>query len=224
MSQEIEERAAGYVLGTLAGEERESFEMQMRKDRTLAEMVAQWEQRLQPLADTVGEVQPPQQVWRNIEQRLGFEDSVRQHSFWDNLRLWQGISAVATAFGIWFAFLVINMAPQGPELLYLVQDQGKTEWIVRASYQQPRVEIEAVEPPHLPQGQVCQLWLTLPDGSVRLVAELPHSGEVSVPLFGDINRLLSPGTMLSVTVESAEEKMDRIPSDTMVSQGRWIRI
>jgi len=65
--------AAEYALGSLRGRARDRFRSLMRYDRGLQLEVAQWEARLQPIADRLPERQPPARVWQTIGSRLGHE-------------------------------------------------------------------------------------------------------------------------------------------------------
>lgn len=63
--------AAGYALGTLRGAARRRFERLMAGDAALRALVASWEARLNPLAETAEPAPPPAAVWRRIEAGLG---------------------------------------------------------------------------------------------------------------------------------------------------------
>lgn len=63
--------AAGYALGTLRGAARRRFERLMAGDAALRALVASWEARLNPLAETAEPAPPPAVVWRRIEAGLG---------------------------------------------------------------------------------------------------------------------------------------------------------
>ncbi len=56
---DIEALAAEYVLGTLDAGERSAAEARLASDAAFRRIVAAWERRLQPLADTVPEAMPP---------------------------------------------------------------------------------------------------------------------------------------------------------------------
>jgi anti-sigma-K factor RskA len=63
---EIEALAGEYVLGTLDADERRAAEARVAADPAFRTAVAEWEKRLQPLADTVPEVSPPAAVLARI--------------------------------------------------------------------------------------------------------------------------------------------------------------
>jgi anti-sigma-K factor RskA len=104
---ELQERlAAEYVLGTLRGRARQRFQAWMREDAALRRAVAEWEERLAPLAAAVAPVRPPRRVWQGIEARLheGRTHAPRpavggpapQPGFWDSLAFWRNWGLVAS--------------------------------------------------------------------------------------------------------------------------------
>lgn len=62
--------AAEYALGTLDAAERARVAAALPRDIALSDAVAAWEQRLQPLAETVAGVAPPADLWSKIEAAL----------------------------------------------------------------------------------------------------------------------------------------------------------
>lgn len=68
--KEAEALAAEYVLGTLDAESRARFAGDLAQDADLQALVADWEQRLSPLAESVEPVQPSASVWSGIEAAL----------------------------------------------------------------------------------------------------------------------------------------------------------
>ena len=220
---ELDELAAEYVLGTLEGDDRLLFQQRIKGDPEAAEAVQQWENRLAPMLDAVSEVTPPEDVWSGIEQRLGFDEE-KKASFWNSLRLWQGFSAVATAVGLVLALVLINTIPVSPEMFYMVQDNDRTEWVVRANHQESMVAMQAVDPPQLPEGKVCQLWVTTSDGLIHPLGVLPHDGTVTFPVVNQRDQLFSQDAEISVTIEDQMDGYESMPTGPVVSRGKWIRI
>ena len=71
--EELEALAGEYVLGTLTTEERRAAEARYAADAGFRQAVSEWEDRLQPLADSAGEVPLPAAVLERIEARIGAE-------------------------------------------------------------------------------------------------------------------------------------------------------
>ena len=61
---ELRDRLASeYALGTLHGLARKRFERLMRDDADLRRSVAEWQERLMPMAQAIAPVNPPKRVW-----------------------------------------------------------------------------------------------------------------------------------------------------------------
>lgn len=69
MSDANDYRAAEYVLGLLRPEERAAVERDAATDRTLAEEIAFWNERLTPLLDA-GEVRPPPHLFDRVQAEI----------------------------------------------------------------------------------------------------------------------------------------------------------
>jgi anti-sigma-K factor RskA len=124
---ELQDRLAGeYVLGTLRGRARLRFQAWMREDAALRRAVAEWEQRLGPLAAGIAEVQPPHRVWRGIEARIAATAAPRvappapaaasrpRHGgLWESVAFWRGWGLVATGCA---AALIGALALQRPQV------------------------------------------------------------------------------------------------------------
>lgn len=71
----LQQLAAAYALGTLAGPARRRFEAVMRSHPPAEQAVAAWNRRLQPLAAQLPPQEASAQLWQRIEQRI------EQHAF-----------------------------------------------------------------------------------------------------------------------------------------------
>ena len=68
--KEHDDLAAEYVLGTLDAAERAEVERRLRIDVQLAQAVAAWEHRIEPLIDAIEPVSPPSDVFAAISARI----------------------------------------------------------------------------------------------------------------------------------------------------------
>lgn len=69
--EDLDALAGEYVLGTLDAEERRAAEARYAADADFRRAVSDWETRLQPLADTAGEVPVQPSVFARIEAAIG---------------------------------------------------------------------------------------------------------------------------------------------------------
>lgn len=72
-NESIDILAGEYVLGTLQGDERRLFDARLRTDASAARAVADWEERLSPLAEPAETVEPAPAVWDAIKRRIALE-------------------------------------------------------------------------------------------------------------------------------------------------------
>ena len=68
MSEELDNTAAEYVLGTLPAGDRARFAAEMRSDPALRAEVLRLQARLSPLDDTAAPKMPRPEVWRAIKR------------------------------------------------------------------------------------------------------------------------------------------------------------
>ncbi len=131
----VDKLAAAYVVGTLRGLARRRFQRLYTVEPLVAERVAFWETRLQPLADSVPPEAPPARVWQGVLSRI---QSPVQRRLETRLRCWQGVAAFtgALAAGLiaWSVLLPILRPPLPPtDFVALMQGQGaKPAMLVRA--------------------------------------------------------------------------------------------
>jgi anti-sigma-K factor RskA len=123
---ELRERlAAEYALGTLRGAARRRFERLLASDRTLRDLVQDWELRLNLLAESAPAVVPPPRVWQRIEQRLGAAP-VRESAvsrWWNSLGFWRGASLLAAGAAAALAVFVALRPPGAPPEQIAALDQ-----------------------------------------------------------------------------------------------------
>jgi anti-sigma-K factor RskA len=143
--------AAEYALGTLRGAGRRRFERLLSRDRGLCDVVAEWELRLNLLAESTPAVEPPSRVWDEIAQRIApapVPAPVREgwlDRLWDSLGFWRGAAALATATAAALAFYVTLASPGlAPEQIAALDERlARIESVAR------RVDAVAPQPTHV---------------------------------------------------------------------------
>jgi anti-sigma-K factor RskA len=70
MNDDLDMRAAEYVLGTLDANERHAFQREVDANAEARASVAYWESRLAPLASLSPSLAPPPDMWSRIERAL----------------------------------------------------------------------------------------------------------------------------------------------------------
>src|SRR5579871_1752362 len=107
-NEDTDLRYAEYALGLLNATERAAMAEEIRSSPAAAQAVEQWQRRLAPLAESIAETPPPQDLWVRIQEALAREGwaadfahaqparpSRAQHvgraGLWDSLRWWRGL-------------------------------------------------------------------------------------------------------------------------------------
>lgn len=105
--------AGEYVLGVLDWAEMRRVEAQAVADPGLAADIAQWEDRLGPLATLIAPVTPPPQLWARLALATGIGGAPaarRPARAWG----WPAATAVTTAIAAGFAFIAFLPRPPIP--------------------------------------------------------------------------------------------------------------
>lgn len=216
----VEHLASAYVLGTLTGRARRRFERLQRDRADVALAVAQWEQRLGRLAQSVAPVQPAERVWRAIEARTRPAPppaSARTTRGWQPAGWGLGglVAGLATAFALLVASpglflsadqLALRTGGKLPQsyvgLLTDAQGNGK---LLVSSLRHGRVmtvkAIGPIEPP--PPGRHLVLWAVPAQGAPFVLGTAPAGGTATSLLPDTSERLLSKVGKLMVTLEAS---------------------
>ena|SRR5262245_61536581 len=165
-----EKLAAEYVLGTLTGRARSRFQSLMRYDPDLRRIVADWEERLVPLAHAAPEIAPPARLWRTLERRIRY--TKRAPGWWENLAFWRTLAATTAAF-LLILGIGIGVAPK-PEppmstVAVMSDERGQpamvVSWSAMERARDPHIRVRMLqEHPSMPPTASWELWV-LPGGN-----------------------------------------------------------
>src|SRR5215469_18731762 len=152
--------AGEFVLGVLERDVAREVEAALVHHPDLRGMVTFWEEQLNPMSRLAPEVEPPENVWPRIVERLGAEPPENLWSriaerlgkvqaapsrTWNSLAFWRAATAAAVALaaclalyvGLTFApveaprFVAVLQPPHGQEVAWLAT-AGADELLVRA--------------------------------------------------------------------------------------------
>ena len=109
--------AAEYALGLLEGEELPAARAREASDSAFSAEVAQWQDRLAPLADDIDSRMPRAEVWAKLEAAMG-EDAATAEvvALRRNVRRWQWVAGLSAAAAVALAIFALPMqqTPDGP--------------------------------------------------------------------------------------------------------------
>lgn len=97
--------AAEFVLGGLPAADQAELARRVERDADFAQRVAEWEERLVPMAEGFLPADVPPAVKRALDLRL-FGQAPARRGIWSSLALWRGLTGAATA-----AFLLAVSLP-----------------------------------------------------------------------------------------------------------------
>jgi anti-sigma-K factor RskA len=223
--------AAEYVMGTLRGLERIRFQEVLSQSPDLRRRVAEWEERLSGLADTVAPVDAPDALWNRIERAI---DAVNRPAhterpslaarLWSSLALWRATAALATAAACLLAVPALRPVPsQPPEtaLVAVLQAPEGPAFAVRIPATR-RANVTPVGDRPAPPGSSYELWV-VPGGRAPLSLGLIERGGVTrVPLDRLPPDLVRQGSVLAISLEPAGGSPTGAPSGPVLFTGTLV--
>lgn len=220
--------AAEYVLGTLRGGARRRFEGWMHQDADLRNITAQWQQRLTPMSEFAGEVQPPKSVWTGIERRLNLKKKATGWQFWlnENLAFWRSLGMVST--GLAALLLVIVMTKpvvDAPSIAYvatLTDDKANTAVVLTADTRNHALDVRLLSTAQLAADKSLQLWAVPKSGSPRSLGLVTaDKGQLKLPA----NAIGDDVALLAVSLEPKGGSPDpNGPTGPIIYKGNWVRL
>jgi anti-sigma-K factor RskA len=221
--------AAEYVVGTLRGRARARFQSLLRYDAGLRRIVAEWEERLTPLAAAAGEVTAPPRVWQEVARRIGGRTSQGRLAFW------RGLAVTSTAFTLVLATF-LGMAPR-PELpmasvAVMADDKGQpsmvVSWPSMKDARDPYVRIKVLqEHPTMAAGSTWELWMLPRDKSAPVSMGLITTDVSQVmKVKADLAKRMGAGEAwgIAMSVEPAGGSPTGAPTGPVVFKGQCVRV
>ena len=231
--------AGEYVLGMLAGEERDRIERRMTGDARLRSYVEAWQARLHPLAEAVEPLQPSPEAWQRIETTLGSPSALRQRRpiaaatrgprWWQRINFWRGWAAAATLAAAALAGWIVTTLPLRPPapppsrlVAVLNSVGGEPFWLISVSGPD-RMAVQPVQE-IARTAQAHELWL-LPGGNaapISLGVLDPQTG-THRPLPPDIAARMTAGAGVAVSLEPAGGSPTGAPTGPVTYRGKLVQ-
>lgn len=190
---DLDDLAAEYVLGTLAGDDRVQFEARLRRDPSAARAVTAWAQRLQPLAEAVPPAIPPAALWQRIVAEVGLPQKPSR-------RAWIALAAAAAVLLAALFFGDLLRRPSVIGIAELAPQGGATAFTVSVLEDRERLLVRAGTVDEL-QNQSYELWAVPPSGAPVSLGVISASGETEADVPRDKRALLEAGVTLAVSLE-----------------------
>lgn len=229
--------AAEYVVGTLQGPARRRFEYWLKSDPALRREVAQWSERLSPMADALPEVAPSPDVWRGIEARINPSREAPRGaatSWLSSLAFWRWTSvATASLASVLFAYVVTTAGPgtAADEAMVVVMEDSETRnpsmsvaWAPEGRGR-TRLRIRVIGHAEMAPGTAWELW-ALPRGNQppRSLGLITTHETQWVELPDAIRNQLNESEGMAMSLEPAGGSPTGRPSGPVLAKGKCLRI
>ena len=222
--------AAEYVLGTLRGSARRRFNALQARHAVIRRAVAEWEDRLNPMAEFAPAVQPGPQVWDNIARQAGLQQA--PGAGWlqrmrESLGFWRGLSLASTTLAA-LLVAVLLLRPVGVDappafVAMLADDKSQPVAVVTGNARTHSLTVKLVSPQTVAADRSLELWAVPKQGNPRSLGLLAADGSITLALPANATPDTVP--LLAVTLEpkGGSPKADG-PTGPIVFKGAWVRI
>lgn len=251
MSEDIDQIASEYVLGTLPYARRVEVEQGMASDASLRTAVQRWQEQLLPLTTLAAPVEPSARLWRRIESSLqasgeGAAAATPGHpaataprqparraaspGWWASVLIWRGLAGTGfAAAAVLASVLVTRMGPlpaggvTAQYVVVLVAPGGNAPgWVVQASGVQ-QLSLIPVGPTSLPAEKALQFWTKADNWTAPVSLGLVRPGEtIRVPL--DKLPPLQPNQLFELTLEPLGGSLTGKPTGPIQFIGRAVKV
>jgi anti-sigma-K factor RskA len=216
--------AAEYVLGTLRAGARRRFEGWLHHDAALRLLVAEWQQRLLPMAEFSAAQQPDQRVWRDIERRLHFRTG--RQRWWDRLGLWRGLGLASTAVALALVVAVGVRQAQAPVIDHvatLTDDKAQPALLVTADSRHRTMEVKLVSDTPVPDDKTLELWAIPKQGAPRSLGIMAGRRVATLEL--NQRAIGDDVVLLAISLEpKGGSPNPNGPSGPVLYKGPWVRL
>ena len=212
--------AREYVLGTLRGRARARFARVIGASLPARRAVLGWEKQLAPLARAVPAIEPPPQVWAQIETAIGTRTArpTRGAGIWPALAA--GLAALALLFG--GLYLGQQQRIEQAQYVAVIADQTTPIWLVQGFTEEMRVSTINDRP--IPAANSYELWM-LPEGAAPVsLGLLPGAGNAALPLDPQRLAVLAQTMTLAVSLEPAGGSPTGAPTGPVLFTAPLLRV
>jgi anti-sigma-K factor RskA len=209
-TDDLNDLAGEYVLGTLAGAERIAFEGRLQRDTAVMRAVALWAQHLQPLADAVTPAIPAPQLWQRIERDLGLPVRTKSRA-----PMWIAAAVAAAIVAVAFLFPDLIMKPEVNAVAQLAAPTGgEPAFVVSVLDDQEKLLIRAAAVTPQPNNSY-ELWVVPQTGAPISLGVVEQTGETERDVAENLRPLLVTGGTLAVSLEPVGGSTTGAPTTVM---------
>ncbi|WP_087725735.1 anti-sigma factor [Pandoraea sp. PE-S2T-3] len=221
----LDDLAGEYVVGTLPWAQRQAVQARLRHEPVLAAKVAEWEARLQPLADTVAPLAPSKQLWPRIRRSTSTIGAEGWRRWWNDVRFWR-TSALAVSFATLVLAVVLGVqlrtpAPVPQFVVVLMSPQDKTPaWLVQVGANR-KLRLIPLKSQEVQPAKALQFWTKADGWSAPMSLGLVQAGE-SLEISLDRLPPMQPNQLFEITLEPPNGSLIGRPTGPILSIGRAV--
>lgn len=208
--------AAEYVLGTLRHRARRRFETWMAEEPAVKRQVDFWQRKLSPMLHLAPAVNPPERVWRAIEQRLHGRPAAG--GGW-----WRWLTAAAVAcsllLAIWVGVLLQQPVSPPAYIAVLNNSEQQPGYVVSYDASGHELQLSALRPQALDASQDLELWIIPPAGGPVSLGVLARDVTSRIALQPAQERLLQQAQALAISLEPRGGSTTGAPTGPVVWSG-----
>lgn len=198
--------AAEFVLGVLSASEQAELARRAEQDTAFGRLIAEWEERLSPVADGFAPADLSPAVKRALDLQLfgqaPHSQAPARQGLWSSLALWRGLAGLATA-----AFLLAVALPglrpaTPPERLaasLTAQNSGVTYLVLYDS------ATDSVSLAHMTgdavEGRDFQLWIARGSDAPVSLGVIPAGVSTRVEITDQIRALMTTAAHMAISLE-----------------------
>ena len=229
----VEKLAAEYVLGTLRGGARRRFESLMHDSATLRRAVAEWQDRLHPMAEFASAEPVSPRIWNAIATQIDLQPQKTdgKPSFWralrEDLSFWRGLGMSSTALAAILVAVLVTKQPESvvPVTSYvamLADDKSQPMAVVTGDAKHRQMTVKMVASHSVAADKSLELWAVPKKGPPRSLGIMADNS-ITMPMPEDMSPQSIP--LLAVTLEPKGGSPDpNGPTGPIVFKGAWVKI
>ncbi|WP_191489570.1 anti-sigma factor domain-containing protein [Pseudomonas sp. FEN] len=209
------ELAADYAIGLLSKAARRRFEELMRDDAKLRTQVAEWQENLMVLTESVADQPVPDRVWQGIVARI---DPQRLH-LPEKQPFWSGLRILAVACSLVLVVALGVFYRHDPVSASATLLSGTQTPVLRVKAHADYLQVEPLSLAGVAADRSLELWAIPLDGKPVSLGLVPKEGKGRVELSEAQRALLDAPVVLAVSLEPAGGSPTGQPSGPVLYQG-----
>ncbi len=217
--------AGEYALGLLDPAARTAVERRASEEPEFAARVAFWRNEFAVFDEAYEPVEPPNNLFQQIEKRLHGAEEVRS-SWWSSLAFWRPLAlGVTSALVILVAVTVNELAlpPATQMVTVLENEEGGLNSVVLYDPSSATLRVTVLDTP-AGNGSDAELWLVREAGAPVSLGILPRSGRLERAVREELQSLVRPGATFAVSLEPEGGSPTGEVSGPVIATGRLAEI